>query len=68
LFILCAPRRGDSLQAFITLLESINEFRVELLVKYDDEIWQCHERSLKEQGYYDKDIHYPLIMCASWNL
>ncbi|CAG8702333.1 calmodulin-lysine N-methyltransferase-like [Rhizophagus irregularis DAOM 181602=DAOM 197198] len=69
LFILCAPHRGDSLQAFITLLESINEFRVELLVKYDDKIWQCHERSLKEeQGYYDKDIHYPLIMCASWNL
>jgi len=69
LFILCAPHRGDSLQAFITLLESINEFHVELLVKYDDKIWQSHERSLKEeQEYYDKDIHYPLIVYASWNL
>ncbi|GES96636.1 calmodulin-lysine N-methyltransferase isoform X1 [Rhizophagus clarus] len=49
--------------------KSTNEFRVELLVKYDDKIWECHERCLKdEQGYYDKDTHYPLIMRASWNL
>ncbi|RIA95912.1 hypothetical protein C1645_816053 [Glomus cerebriforme] len=68
MFILCAPHRGDSLRAFITLLESINEFHVELLVKYDDKIWQLHEQSLKEeQEYYDRDTHYPLIVCASWN-
>ena len=68
LFILCAPYRGDSLRAFITLLETTNEFRVELLEKYDDIVWKSHEKSLKEQGYYDKDAHYPLIVCAYWNL
>jgi hypothetical protein len=69
LFILCAPHRGDSLQTFVTLLESTNEFHVELLEKYDDKIWQSHERNLKEQqGYYNTDTNYPLIVCASWNL
>ncbi|CAI2179755.1 2974_t:CDS:2 [Funneliformis geosporum] len=69
LFILCAPRRGDSLQAFVTLLETTSEFRIELLEKYDEIVWKSHEKSLKEeQGYYDTDAHYPLIVRASWNL
>ncbi|CAG8604218.1 12037_t:CDS:2 [Funneliformis mosseae] len=69
LFILCAPRRGDSLQAFVTLLETTGEFRVELLEKYDEIVWKSHGKSLKEeQGYYNTDAHYPLIVRASWNL
>ncbi|CAG8596420.1 14495_t:CDS:2 [Funneliformis caledonium] len=69
LFILCAPRRGDSLQAFVTLLETTGEFRVELLEKYDEIVWKSHGKSLKEeQGYYNTDSHYPLIVRASWNL
>ncbi|CAG8521857.1 9781_t:CDS:2, partial [Diversispora eburnea] len=67
LFILCAPNRGDSLNAFIKLIESLEkDLKIELLVKYDDIVWNIHENNLNDSNNYDPDTHYPLILKIYW--
>ncbi|CAG8823372.1 20101_t:CDS:2, partial [Dentiscutata erythropus] len=67
LFLLCAPKRGDSLQEFISLLEAQGDFHVKLLERYDDFIWKAHQQNIAENSeHYAPDTHYPLIMQAYW--
>ncbi|RHZ60557.1 hypothetical protein Glove_352g61 [Diversispora epigaea] len=75
LFILCAPNRGDSLNAFIKLIESLEkDLKIELLIKYDDIVWNIHENNLNNNNNnmdnecysYDPDTHYPLILKVYW--
>lgn len=61
--ILCQPPRGNSLNNFITCVESMNGIlSIQQMVEYDEKVTSCHVKELGTNPCYDPNIHYPYIV------
>mmetsp|Transcript_20723 Transcript_20723/g.45235 ORF Transcript_20723/g.45235 Transcript_20723/m.45235 type:complete len:219 (+) Transcript_20723:3-659(+) len=72
--ILCQPRRANSLDRFMALIDAMNAagdlFEMTLHERYDDRLWKMHQEFLTEEAkvraeggsVYDPSIHYPLLL------
>jgi calmodulin-lysine N-methyltransferase len=54
-----APRRGRTLDAFVSAAESV--FQVNVLEDYDGEVTK-KRREFENRGDFDPDIHFPLLI------
>lgn len=59
--IVCAPKRGETMNKFIQ--ESTSQgFKCETLSIYNKFIWEKHIDLLKNKQDYCEDIHYPILI------
>jgi hypothetical protein len=47
-------------------LNTINDFCVEVLERYDEIVWKIHQQNLMNGKGYDTNTHYPLILKIYW--
>lgn len=55
-----APKRSGTLDQFCRVAHSY--FELQIITNYDDIIWHKHKELRKECGYYQEDIHYPILI------
>ena len=72
--ILCQPKRANSLDRFMVLIDVMNEagpvFDIKLYEQYDDRLWKMHNQYMsketrnaaKDRNIYEPSIHYPLLL------
>ena len=69
--LLCQPRRADSLDNFMRVIDAVNDvksadenvFDMQLFERYNQKLWDMHQTELaKNDGIYDPDIHFPLLL------
>lgn len=71
--LLCQPRRADSLENFMKVVDAVNTcgaadasavFELNLYDRYNQRLWDLHQKELAkgDDGIYDADIHYPLLL------
>ena len=71
--LLCQPRRADSLENFMKVVDAVNTcsaaetsavFEMKVYERYNQRLWDLHQKELAkgDDGIYDPDIHYPLLL------
>ena len=70
--LLCQPRRADSLDNFMRVIDAVNDvgsadenaFDMQLFERYNQKLWDMHQTELaKNDGIcYDPNIHFPLLL------
>ena len=71
--LLCQPRRADSLENFMKVVDAVNTcgaadasavFEMKLYERYNQRLWDLHKKELAkgDDGIYDAGIHYPLLL------
>ena len=69
--LFCQPRRADSLDNFMRVIDAVNDvgstdenvFDMQLFERYNQKLWDMHQKELaKNDGIYDPDIHFPLLL------
>ena len=74
--LLCQPRRADSLENFMKVVDAVNGaadaddgdgqgqiFEMNLYERYNQRLWDMHVAELnKDDEIYDPTIHYPLML------
>lgn len=63
--IILAPKRGNTFDLFLKLLENSNEFIFKCKENYNDHIWKKHKELLKDENY-EPGNHYPLFLEMKW--
>lgn len=60
LALVMAPKRGHTLDAFISQSENVG-FTSRKIVNYNDVVWEKH-LGLLDNSEYDENIHYPILI------
>eukprot|EP00047_Mylnosiga_fluctuans_P005867 m.243205 g.243205 ORF g.243205 m.243205 type:complete len:292 (-) comp14193_c0_seq1:174-1049(-) len=59
--LMMAPRRGGTLAAFCDRLRQSTDFGIDLVERYDDDVWHRHEQNIALPTY-KPDLHYPVML------
>ena len=68
--LLCQPRRADSLDNFMRVIDTVNGvesadgnvFDMQIFERYNQKLWGLHQMELAKNDGYDPDIHYPRLL------
>ncbi|KNC78648.1 hypothetical protein SARC_08931 [Sphaeroforma arctica JP610] len=59
------PRRGSTLQSFLSVLDTAHpELQYQLSERYDETVWEANTR-LVGSACYSPDLHYPLLLVVT---
>lgn len=58
--LIFAPNRKDTFHKFVDLAKL--KFECMIVHNYDDTIWNMHLDNKENNGSYEEDIHYPLLL------